>query len=154
MMAARYDWEAIRAEYEAGASQSALSLKYGVSRKAIQKRIAKESWTQGNVSAQINRLVEEKVAGVVAGCDPEKKAAALSAAADARAAVIRRHQRQWDEHQRLIDESLVNRDFEMAKLAKITAETIRIRQEGERKAWGMDKTENQIDAKLEIRWQQ
>ena len=31
--------------------------------------------------------------------------------------------------------------FDKAKLAKITAETIKIRQEGERKAWGiMDKT--------------
>ena len=43
-MAARFDWESIRAEYEVGASQSDLSKRYGVSRTAIQKRIRAEGW--------------------------------------------------------------------------------------------------------------
>ena len=39
-------------------------------------------------------------------------------------------------------EALANKDFNAAKLAKITAETIKIRQEGERRAWGIqDKSE-------------
>ena len=52
-------------------------------------------------------------------------------------AVITRHQREWDRHQALIDEALSEGSFDKAKLAKITAETIKIRQEGERKAWGI-----------------
>lgn len=151
-MSARYDWEAIRAEYEAGTSQSALSKKYGVTRKAIQNHIAKESWVQGDVTAQINRIAEEKVAGIVAGCDPEKKAIAMQAAADAKVQVIQRHKAEWEQHQKLIHDAVAEDDFEKAKLAKITAETIKIRQEGERKAWGLDKTEAQIDAKIEVVW--
>ena len=137
------DWETIRAEYEAGASQSELSKRHGVSRTAIQKHIRAEGWMQ-DVSGAINRLTEAKVAGIVAGCNPQKKAEALSKAADAKAEVIKRHKEEWDRHQRIIDEALENNDFERAKLAKITAETIKIRQEAERKAWGLaDKTESE-----------
>ena len=145
-----YDWEAIRAEYEAGASQSALSKRHGVSRTAIQKRIKAECWMQ-DVSDTINRLAEAKVAGVVAGCNPQKKAEALARAADAKAAVIQRHKDEWDRHQKIIDEVLAAGDFERAKLAKITAETIKIRQEGERRAWGIvDKAETEGTV---IKWQ-
>lgn len=151
-MAARYDWETIRAEYEAGASQSELAKRHGVSRTAIQKRIRSEGWMQ-DISGAINRLTEAKVAGVVAGCNPQKKAAALDRAADAKAAVILRHKEEWNKHQKLIEDALAAGDFEKAKLAKITAETIRIRQEGERKAWGIqDKVQADVDGKLEISW--
>lgn len=140
-MAARYDWETIRAEYEAGASQSDLARRHGVSRSAIQKHIIAEGWMQ-DVTDAINRLADAKVAGVVAGCNPKKKAEALDRAADAKAAVIQRHKQEWEQHQALIKQAVESGDFDAAKLAKITAETIRIRQEGERKAWGItDKTE-------------
>ena len=152
-MAARYDWETIRAEYEAGASQSTLSKKYGVSRTAIQKRISSEGWVQ-DISQTVNRLTEAKVAGVVAGCNPKKKAEALNAAAEQKAAVINRHREEWTRHQAIIDEAIASNDFERAKLAKITAETLKIRQEGERKAWGIqDKTETEVSGGLTIQWE-
>lgn len=150
-MAARYDWETIRAEYEAGASQSDLAKRHGVSRTAIQKRIRAEGWMQ-DISGSINRLAEAKVAGVVAGCNPKKKAKALDRAADAKAAVILRHKAEWERHQQLIDEALAAGDFDKAKLAKITAETLKIRQEGERKAWGIkDSTEETRAAAVSVK---
>lgn len=142
-MAALYDWETIRAEYEAGASQTSLSKRHGVSRKAIQKHIQAEGWMK-DVTKSINRLVEAKVAGVVSGCDPLKKAEALDNAAKEKAAVIQRHREEWAEHKKHIDEALANGDFEAAKLAKITAETLKIRQEGERKAWGIQEVAAQV----------
>lgn len=152
-MAARYDWETIRAEYEAGASQSELAKRHGVSRKAIQKHITAEGWAQ-DISGTLDRLTEAKVAGVVAGCDPKKKAAALDRAADAKAAVIMRHKEEWEQHQQLIRAAVENGDFDAAKLAKITAETIKIRQEGERKAWGItDKGETELSGGIAISWQ-
>ena len=152
-MAARYDWETIRAEYEAGASQSTLSKKHGVSRTAIQRRISSEGWVQ-DISQTVNRLTEAKVAGVVAGCNPKKKAEALNAAAEQKAAVINRHREEWTRHQAIIDEAIASNDFERAKLAKITAETLKIRQEGERKAWGIqDKTETEVSGGLTIQWE-
>ena len=152
-MAARYDWETIRAEYEAGASQSELARRHGVSRKAIQKHITAEGWAQ-DISGTLDRLTEAKVVGVVAGCDPKKKAAALDRAADAKAAVILRHKEEWEQHQQLIRQAVESGDFDAAKLAKITAETIKIRQEGERKAWGItDKGETELSGGIAISWQ-
>lgn len=75
-------------------------------------------------------------------------------AADAKAAVIMRHKEEWEQHQQLIRAAVENGDFDAAKLAKITAETIKIRQEGERKAWGIqDKAETELTGNMAISWQ-
>lgn len=140
--APRFDWEKIRAEYEAGASMGSLSRAYGVSKPSISVRAKKEGWIQDTTEA-VNRLVNAKLNGVANPVSPEKKAEALSAAADRKMAVIVRHQDEWRRHQAIIDEALANNDFERAKLAKITAETIRIRQDGERRAWGIELTQQQ-----------
>lgn len=137
------DWETIRAEYEAGASQSDLSRKHGVSRKAIQNHIEAEGWTQ-DIEPSIQRKVAEKVAGIVAGCDPKKKAEALDAEASRRADVVQRHRDEWEEHKHLVDTAIVTKDFDAAKLAKITSETLKIRQEAERKAWQIDVAQPQV----------
>jgi hypothetical protein len=130
-------WEFVRSEYEAGASQGSLASKFGVTRRAIQKRIEAEGWTQ-DVTGALARKVAEKVAGVVAGGDPAKRAAAIDAAAERRVAVIEFHKRQWNDHERLVNDAIAKKDFDAARLAKVTAETIAIRQAGERKAWGLD----------------
>lgn len=62
-------------------------------------------------------------------------------AGDPEAAVMLRHKEEWARHQALMDEALACGDADKAKLAKLAAETLKIRQEGERKAWGIaDKT--------------
>ena len=139
----RIDWEQVRAEYEAGATQSDLSRKHGVSRTAIQKHIEAEGWTQ-DVEPAIQRKVAEKVAGLVAGCNPKKKAEALDAEAARRADVVQRHRDEWEEHKQIVDKAVGDRDFNAAKLAKITAETLKIRQEAERKAWSIDVTQPSV----------
>lgn len=143
-MRQQYDWEAIRAEYETGASQSDLSRRYGVSRTAIQKRIRAHGWVQ-DISGTVNRMAEAKMAGVVAGCNPQKKAEALDRAADAKAAVMLRHKEEWDGQGRLLAEAVEGKDMEAAKLAKLVAETLKIRQEAERKAWGIRDVDAQPD---------
>jgi len=55
-----------------------------------------------------------------------------------RAEVISRHRREWAVVRGLSGEAIKGRDFERAKLAKITSETLKIMQDGERKAWGLD----------------
>lgn len=133
---ARYDWPTIRAEYEAGASQSELSRRFGVSRKAIQKRIMAETWTQ-DITGAVNRLTVAKVAGVVAGSDPQKTAAALDAAADRKAAVIVEHREAWEGFKREICAAVEANDFDRLKCLKIASEAMRNVQECERKAWGI-----------------
>ena len=139
-MKVRYDWETIRAEYEVGASMGELSRLHGVSKAAISKRARSEGWMQ-DLSGAVNRLTAAKVNGIVDTVNPVKKAAALDRAAEQKAAVIRRHKEEWDRHKAIMDEALANGDFNAAKLAKITAETINIRQAGERKAWGIVETD-------------
>jgi len=129
-------WDKIRAEYEAGSNQSDLSRKYGISRTAIQKHIEKDGWVQ-DLEPVILRKVAEKVAGVVAGCNPVEKAIAIDNAAIRIVEVIERHRTEWEEHKGVIDRAIGTEDMDAAKLAKILAETLKIRQEGERKAWGI-----------------
>jgi hypothetical protein len=130
-------WESIRAEREAGASFPELAAKWGVSHQAIQKRAKAEGWGDGSdVADVIRRKVAEKVAGVVATYNPKKRAQAIDSAADRAAEVVRKHQAEWEEHRTRFGS--VPADFDDGKLAKISAEMLKIRQEGERRAWGLD----------------
>lgn len=139
--ACRYNWETIRAEYEAGATMGELSRRHGVDKAAISRRARGEGWTR-DVSGAVDRLTDAKVNGIVNTADPQKKAEAIDRAAEAKAAVIMRHKAEWDRHKVIMDEALANEDFNVAKLAKITAEMLKIRQDGERRAWGIqDKSE-------------
>ena len=102
----------------------------------------------------VNRQAEAKVNGIVNTVDPKKRAEAVDRASDAKAAVIVRHKTEWERHQALIDEALAAGDFDKAKLAKITAETLKIRQEGERRAWGItDRTETEVSGGVVLTWQ-
>lgn len=130
-------WESIRAEREAGATFRELAKRYGVSDVAIVKRAKAEGWGDGtDVAAVIRRKVGEKVSGVVSTANPKKRAQAIDAAADRAAEVLRKHQAEWEEHRTRFGS--VPADFEDGKLAKISAEMLKIRQEGERRAWGLD----------------
>ncbi len=143
MSRGRYDWESIRAEWEAGASATSLAKKYGCSKTAIQKRIAKEGWSR-DLEPEIRRKVAEKVAGVVAPGNPEKRREAVEGEAARRAAVERRHRTEWEEVTELRREAIearhddVQHAFERAKLARILAEVTAIKQKGERAAWRLD----------------
>lgn len=59
-------------------------------------------------------------------------------AGEMRAAVIDRHRKEWGSARKLSYEAMQKRDFNLAKLAKISAETLLLVQSGERKAWGLD----------------
>jgi hypothetical protein len=136
-------WAKVRAEYEAGSGINAVAAKHGVSRKAVQKHIAAEGWTQ-DLEPAIRRQVAGKVAGAVAAGDPVKTALAMSEEAGRRAEVVLRHRAEWKQVIELREEALRGRladpggAFERAKIAKITSETIAIQQAGERKAWGLE----------------
>lgn len=136
-------WETIRAEREAGASFPELAARHGVSHQAIQKRAKAEGWGDGrDVGDSVRRKVAEKVAGVVAGCNPKKRADAINTAADEAAGIIRTHREEWAEHARLFPTSSIAEDFNLGKSAKISAEVLTIRQAGQRKAWNMDKDDS------------
>jgi len=65
-------------------------------------------------------------------------------AVDLRAKLIDKHRKDWNVVRTLMSEALTGRKenhkdaFEKAKLAKITAEAMKIAQDSERRAWGID----------------
>lgn len=135
-MKTRYDWESIRAEYEAGATMGELSRRHGVNKAAISRRAKKEGWTQ-DVSGAVDRLAVAKVNGMINTVDPEKKAAALDAAAERKASVIREQREAWSGFKGDVREALKTNDFDRLKCLKIASEALRNAQECERKAWGI-----------------
>ena len=151
-MAARYDWETIRAEYEAGATMGELSRKHGVSKPAISKRAKAEGWIQDS-SETVARLADAKVNGLVNAVNPKKKAEAVNQAADKRAAVIREQREAWDGFKSEVRTALAENNFERLKCLKIASESLRNAQECERKAWGIqDKTETEVSGEMTVRW--
>lgn len=130
-------WATVRAEYEAGATINSLAKKHGVSHTAIGNKCKAQDWKQ-DLAEVVRRKTEEKLAGAVATSDPLKREAAADAEATRRAEVGKRHRDEWSAARALSYGAMKSKDFEAAKLAKISAETLKIIQEGERKAWGLD----------------
>jgi hypothetical protein len=142
-------WADARAQREAGASLSEVAKTLGVDRALVSRKAKAEGWGDGSdVVGLVQKRAHEIAHGVSPAshaCDPQKKAAAIDAAASKVAGVVERHQREWDRIGQLQDEALADRhedpegSFVKAKLAKISAETLAIKQTGERKAHGLDK---------------
>ena len=153
-MAARYDWdwETIQAEYEAGSSMGQLSRKHGVSKQAISKRARAGKWIQDSAEA-VARLTAAKVDGLVDAVDPQKKAQAVDAAAERKAAVIREQREAWAGFREEIKTALASNDFDRLKCLKIASESLRNAQECERKAWGIqDKAEAETPSVVRVHW--
>lgn len=130
-------WSEIRARREAGESFPSLARAFNIDHSAIVRRAKKENWGDGtDVGATVRRKVTEKITGIVTSADPQKKAQILEAAAEKGAALIRQQQQDWETHRFIFGE--VPADFDTGKHAKISAEMLRIRHEGERAAYGLD----------------
>lgn len=68
----------------------------------------------------------------------EQREAAEDNAVALRAAVLQRHRTEWAIARKRVYEAARKGDFELAKLGKITSEALKIVQDGERRAWGLD----------------
>lgn len=153
-----------------------------VTEEAIRLRRRAEGWTKRgglpSVAREAYRIADRAAACGLAGPElgpqlgpgGDKKAEAQPdigepafagwaehAATLLRAALVVRHRAEWGMVRRLVHEALREasgmQGFEKAKIAKITAEVLRILQEGERRAWGLDaelmNMERMSDAELE-----
>lgn len=154
-------WAKFRALWEADPtmSQGELAKLAGVSQQAIQKRIKREGWQKVSDQGDLARRAYDKAdrealrKGEVApvpqqaqpgdhpDASPPASGVAAATAVELRAKVIERHRKEWDGARNNIYKAIQNSDFEKAKLGKITAEALKIIQDGERKAWGLDKDE-------------
>jgi hypothetical protein len=149
-------WADVRAEREAGASFGELASKYGVDKAAIVRRAKAEGWSDGqDVAEIIRRKVTEKLTGT-SPTAPEKKAAAINAAADRAAEIVKRHQEETNAARERLYSGLkahkaaVTKEekvfaFEDLKAAKIASEALAIIQRLERINWGLEKPEQKAE---------
>lgn len=157
-------WLAIRAAYEADAKSTFTSVarEFNVGVDVVKRRAYDEDWqkatadTLAGMSEKAHMLADraaQHLSGedtgpeIDAGGDapqdsePEQSGEEFSqkVGAEKRAEILHRHRKEWAAPRKLSYEAVNNRDFDRAKLAKITSETLQIIQSGERKAWGLDK---------------
>jgi hypothetical protein len=149
----RYAAARILYESTPGMSFAKVSEEIGVSWRALEERSRKDGgWTkrslmpptgmteaaQAIADSYVHRLDEQ--GGEVTA---EKRQTALQETAvetgvTLRAKLIDRHRQEWKIIDMLLGEHVKARDFDRAKLTKITAEALAIKQQNERKAWGIE----------------
>lgn len=149
---------AARVLYEStpGMTQDMVADEVGVSRRSVEEWVRKEGWNKAPLlpptgMTEAAQAVADRYTGKLTeyGDDisAEQKQVALQqtaveTAVELRAQLIDRHRREWAAPRKLAYEAIQKRDFELAKLAKISSETLRNIQDGERKSWNIDKPED------------
>lgn len=120
----------------------------GVPYRAIERWSQAESWAkrQADMSERAHAAADA-YKGKLSELGPEitteeqrqaEADAAEETAVQLRAQVLERHRKEWNIPRTLVAEAVKVRSFDKAKLAKITSETLKIVQDAERKAWGID----------------
>lgn len=78
------------------------------------------------------------------------KEAALEFAVDVRAQVLDRHRKEWAAPRKIAYDAIQKGDFERAKLAKISAETLTLIQSGECRAYGINHETRAADSQTVV----
>lgn len=144
-------WKALRIAWESDPALSSTKLAEdnGISSNTVTSRMKREGWVKmnPNLSGLSNAALTEyqKRKGKLKAPYTEDDLNALADeiasefAAKARADLQERHQKEWDAPRSLAYQAIREKNFELAKLAKISTESLTNIQNGERKAWGLDK---------------
>jgi hypothetical protein len=168
MTPSKIDWSAARLDYErGGTSQAEIARRHGVSRRAVQKRIEREGWTQ-ELRRAIARETQQRLLGITATDDPAKREKLLDQEAAKRAELIKRHRLEWDFLRTYTATALAQaakvengvmvlatadahqeaaRHMRFAKLATLA---LADRQEAERVAFGLDEQPDDADNDMSV----
>lgn len=161
-------WSAARALYESSpeTQRDDIAREFGVSVATLDRRIQAEGWRKATFSTaamteraheladRMSARAAEDLAASGANIDSLVDAPALpeetkqklyhefrdEVGAEERARLLKRHREEWILPRNIVYQAVANKDFESAKLAKITTEILKNIQDGERKAWGLDRT--------------
>ncbi|MBP8197362.1 MAG: hypothetical protein KAX64_02260 [Chromatiaceae bacterium] len=154
-------WAAIRMEWEGEplATYTGLGEKFGVDKSEISRRAKRESWVKRGQLASINESAQRKADLLTDahGCSTQRELntgdlATRTESEDLRAAVTARHRTEWGELEAFrqaaleaMQDARQNGDRETWSIAKLAADTakanlsaLEIKQQGERRAWGLD----------------
>ncbi|EPT1451894.1 hypothetical protein ACVOZ6_003482 [Escherichia coli] len=146
---------AARAIYEADPKKTLLQVseETGISFGSIKRYSRNEDWQK---KTDFDRLQEEYKRQLPENpTEADRRAIADSLTVDhaltERKRLLERHRKEWELPRRLAYQAVQNNNFDTAKLAKISSETLRNIQDMERKAWGIDvkEPENNITVVIE-----
>lgn len=140
---------AARALYEAHPKKTLADIaeETGISLPTIKRYSSREGWNKSRVS-DVERLQESYKAKLPVDPTADDRQAAQDAvvaemAITERKRLLDRHRKEWELPRRLAYQAVQTNNFDTAKLAKISSETLRNIQDMERKAWGIDKNEGE-----------
>jgi hypothetical protein len=164
-------WADVRAAWESDPRESLswliFEMRLPVSHEAVRKRAKQEGWVKtenlkvivekaqrkadsrelekvgkvGKVGRKVGKKLDDPTLPMALATGEER--------ADLLADTIETHRKEWQEHRAAFALSSMTEGDEAwnkARCAKTAAEAIRIRQEGERKAWGLDAIETDLNS--------
>lgn len=178
-MADAHDWRKGRLMWEADATMSFADVGkvIGVSKQIVARKAKKEGWEKVSNQEDLARRAYDKAdamalsspaqssesvtegprapaitlpADAPEGDAPYPPAVVADTATDLRAKVLDRHRREWPMVRNEAYKAIREKNFDLAKGAKIAAETLKIIQEGERKAWGLDAKEGDGNSVVKV----
>jgi len=145
-------WDEIELSFSTGFPIKKIAERYGISESTIKSKAKLNNWSIDAATAVIARS-EAKLAGLADPAETiEKQKEAVDAAVDARTAVVALHRAEWKKHREWTETIRKEDDIAEYRKAKLAAETIKLRQAGERVAWGFE--EAAVGGPISISWQE
>jgi len=143
----------MRCKYVIGEKTRDIAEYFGVKEQAVLSLAKRENWAADPIALQC-RVEEKLVPGLETAKDLEAKMAALEDEAERRALIVQRHRTEWLRYEDdILGPAKEAKEEKQARTAKLLGEAIRVKQQGERAAWGMDGgLELASNGPLIVRW--
>jgi len=143
----------MRCKYVIGEKTRDIAEYFGVKETAVLSLAKRENWAADPIALQC-RVEEKLVPGLETAKDLEAKMAALEDEAERRALIVQRHRTEWLRYEDdILGPAKEAKEEKQARTAKLLGEAIRVKQQGERAAWGMDGgLELASNGPLIVRW--
>jgi len=143
----------MRCKYVVGEKVRDIAEFFSVKETAVLSLAKRENWAADPVALQC-RVEEKLVPGLETAKDLEAKIAALEDEAERKMLIVQRHRTEWLRYEDdILGPAKEAKEEKQARTAKLLGEAIRVKQQGERAAWGMDGgLELASNGPLVIRW--
>lgn len=145
-------WDDIKLAYETGFPVERLAERYSISVSTIKNKAKLNDWSI-DAATTVAKKAEARLAGLPDPAETvEKQREVVEKAADEKAGIILAHRAEWRKHREWTE--TINKDDDIGEYrkAKLAAETIKLRQAGERAAWGFEDVA--LGGPISISWEE
>lgn len=144
-------WLAARVLWESDVKMSFadVAAKFGCTKQAVHSKSKTEGWRKVGADSRViagahskadaaMQEIEASPLVVRQYAESEIRGATEEIAIDIRSKVLERHRKEWDGPRSLIYDGMRTKDNDKVRLGKTSAEALKIIQDGERRAFGLD----------------